>query len=95
MTFKTETTDPDAERVASLAKQALTNPEALAALAAAARFVLAWADDIDHDVQYAADHVTDRHPSATIEAIQATDRNAVQFHTELDELLELLLKGDE
>ncbi|MEW1657892.1 hypothetical protein [Streptomyces sp. NPDC093707] len=59
------------------------NRETLAALQRAAAFLLAYADDIDNDTQFAADHLRIKCPHATAEAVMHSQQNAHRLQCEL------------
>lgn len=63
---------------------------ALKALQLVAQFVLTYADDIDSDTQFAAEHVRVKHPEATQEAILQARSTADELRKELDAVIDAL-----
>jgi len=62
----------------------------LAALRLAAKFVLEYADNIDHDTQFYARRLRIETPSATAEAENLTWKNADQIRKDLDAVVTAL-----
>lgn len=70
--------------------ETIVNEKTLAALQQAARFVLEYAGDIDHNSAFAAEHIRVEHPHATFDAVLQTYRGSDELRKTLDEVLKAL-----